>query len=218
MQGSRALALAISSNRVSVVIMIHSSIPIFLVVSKGNTIYILCGRSFSTVEFNVMSDDDEMRNEDSSSNDESESDESSSNGPLPLPRDHSYLVAAHPLVVNDNQSTRKLAFHNKNNNNDPFFDLAVLELFGVVLFPGSTIPVKLRDRSLIEYLGKQIEVCRECPHLQSEVRLGILTYNHSDLDQRRSRSRDDFLIGRIGVSFFLFLFVCLCTRWNCTVF
>lgn len=139
-----------------------------------------------------------MRDEDSSSNVESESDESS-NGPLPLPRDHSYLVAAHPLVINDNQSTRKVPL----DNNDPFFDLAVLELFGVVLFPGSTIPVKLRDRSLIEYLGKQIEVCRECPHLQSEVRLGILTYNHSDFDQRRM-SREDSLVGRIGVSLYIF--------------
>lgn len=109
--------------------------------------------------------------------------------PYPLPRDHSYLVAAHPLVVNKRHSERHKSSHN---SLDPFFELAVLELFGVVLFPGSTIPVKLRDRSLIEYLGRQIEVCREAPHLLSEVRLGILTYNHNHSEV------DRYYVGRIG--------------------
>jgi hypothetical protein len=132
----------------------------------------------------------------SESNVESQSDDPSpmrydTSDALPLPREHSYLTASHPLIGND-QSLQKSASRNPN---DLFFDLAVLKLFGVVLFPGSTIPVKLRDRSLVEYLGRQIAICRELPHLQSEVRLGILTFN---TESRNSRNHEKSLIGRIG--------------------
>lgn len=126
------------------------------------------------------------------SDDESMQSRDSSGGPLvplPLPRDHSYLTASHPLLGND----QNLRHSGHRDAASPFFDLAIFELFGVVLFPGSTIPVKLRDRSLIEYLGKQIEICRELPHLQSQVRLGILTFQGS----RRNRSETP-LMGRVG--------------------
>jgi hypothetical protein len=134
----------------------------------------------------------------SDSSDSNVSQNEDARGPLPLPRDHSYLVASHPLVVG-NPTPRKGRLR--------FFDMAVLELFGVVLFPGSTIPMKLRDRSLIEYLGRQIAICRELPHLQSEVRLGILAYKTDPVGRRRGRSnREGSLIGRIGVSLSLSIF------------
>ena len=122
---------------------------------------------------------------------------------LPLPRDHSYLVASHPLVADG----QHIVGQSKSSNSSSArcskllrYDLAILELFGVVLFPGSTIPVKLRDRTLIEYLGRQIAVCRELPHLQSEVRLGILTLRPDPVERRRGRSSSErSLIGRIGV-------------------
>jgi hypothetical protein len=139
----------------------------------------------------------------SDSSDSNVSQDEDARGPLPLPRDHSYLVASHPLIV-DNPTPRKGRLR--------FFDLAILELFGVVLFPGSTIPVKLRDRSLIEYLGRQIAICREFPHLQSEVRLGILAYKTDPVGRRRGRSsREGSLIGRVGVSFSLSI---VCLRLN----
>lgn len=95
----------------------------------------------------------------------------------PLPRDHSYLPSSHPLMVeDDNNLPKRPRSESTTNNESPFVELAILELNGVVLFPGSTIPVKLRDRRLIQYLGRQIDLCRVVPHIQPVVRLGILTY------------------------------------------
>jgi hypothetical protein len=93
---------------------------------------------------------------------------------LPAPREHSYLVgASHPLVAEG--SLRKHP-RQETDRNSPFIDLAILELHGVVLFPGSTIPIKIRDRALIRHLGGQIDRCRRSPDVQSVVRLGILTH------------------------------------------
>ena len=120
---------------------------------------------------------------------------------LALPRDHSYLVTPHPLVVS---SAHHHPAPQRGNIRRRFLDLPILELYGVVLFPGSTIPVKLRDRSWIEYLGRQIAIMRELPHLQSEVRLGILAYKPGPRESRRGRtsssSTNRDLVGRIGVS------------------
>ena len=101
---------------------------------------------------------------------------------LPAPREHSYLVgASHPLVAEG--SLRKHP-QQERNSKSPFIDLAILELHGVVLFPGSTIPIKIRDRALIRHLGRQIDRCRRSPEGQSVVRLGILTHEAAPI--RRS--------------------------------
>jgi hypothetical protein len=93
---------------------------------------------------------------------------------LPAPREHSYLVgASHPLAAEG--SWRKYP-RQERSSRSPFIDLAILELHGVVLFPGSTLPIKIRDRALIRHLGGQIDRCRRSPDVQSVVRLGILTY------------------------------------------
>lgn len=110
---------------------------------------------------------------------------------LPLPCDHSYLSgASHPLLV---QTPSSLA-EEESSEYSPLIrnattELAILELQGLVLFPGCTIPVKLRDRSLISYLGHQIEVCRNIPHRQPQVRLGVLTYQYGNGHR---------FVGRIG--------------------
>lgn len=57
-----------------------------------------------------------------------------------------------------------------------FVNIPVLQLHGVVLFPGMTIPIRLRERALIQFLARQIELCRTTPHLQPQVRIGIMTY------------------------------------------
>lgn len=112
-----------------------------------------------------------------------------------LPRDHAYLVTAHPLI----SAYKPQKISNKTSSRR-FVNLAVLELYGVVLFPGSTIPVKLRERSWIEYLGRQIAIMRELPHLHSEVRLGILAYKPDPSERRRGRANSNrSLVGRIGV-------------------
>ncbi len=111
----------------------------------------------------------------------------------PLPRDHSYLSgASHPLLVSDQESS-----------GPSIAELAILELDGVVLFPGSTLPVKLRDPVLIAYLGHQIEVCRTLPHRQPKVCIGIVTYEYRrSLDasrpQRQQQQHRHHLLNRIG--------------------
>ena len=91
-------------------------------------------------------------------------------------------------------------------------NIPVLELPGVVLFPGMTLPIRLRERALIPYLARQIELCRTTPHLQPQVRIGIITYlpyNHRvnrrqsradgrqrDQQQRRRRRRRRFYLRR----------------------
>jgi hypothetical protein len=103
---------------------------------------------------------------------------------LPAPREHSYLVgASHPLVAEGSLCKRP---RQDSDSKSPFIDLAILELHGVVLFPGSTIPIKIRDRSLIRHLGGQIDRCRRSPGVQSVVRLGILTYEAPPPPIRRS--------------------------------
>lgn len=121
----------------------------------------------------------------------------------PLPRDHSYLSgSSHPLLPSNGPLSIETTSKNFTDTRDKlehshccrrrFSDLAILELTGVVLFPGSVIPVKLRDPTLIAYLGHQIELCRNQPHLQPQVRLGILTYErpkHRRRIQRTSRQQ-----------------------------
>jgi hypothetical protein len=131
---------------------------------------------------------------------------------LPLPREHSYLGgASHPLVVrvDEDYTTSTSGTNNRStitsppSSSAPMTELAILELDGVVLFPGSTIPVKLRDPSLIAYLGHQIEVCRTVPHRQPKVCLGIITFQHGGRRRRRpleyaSGNDEHPLVGRIG--------------------
>jgi hypothetical protein len=67
--------------------------------------------------------------------------------------------------------------NSSSNNNHAIRRLPILELPGVVLFPGTTIPIRLvRERALLQYLARQIELCRQTPHLQPQVQLGILTH------------------------------------------
>ena len=104
-----------------------------------------------------------------------------------LPRDHSYLPSSHPLMVGDEvQNSPQFIKRQSSESDSGYVELPILELRGVVLFPGCTIPVKLRDRSLIQYLGRQIDLCRNLPHMQQEVRLGILTYESRDRREVRS--------------------------------
>lgn len=115
---------------------------------------------------------------------------------LALPRDHSYLEESHPLLPDQVFGINGIDFKKNNNINDGTVELAVLELHGVVLFPGCTIPIKLHNRSLIRYIGRQIRLCRTDPNSQPQVRLGILTYEKephpllsSQLSLRSSSSR-----------------------------
>ena len=58
-------------------------------------------------------------------------------------------------------------------------ELPILELKGVVVYPGSSIPIRLRNRHWIEYLGRKIDRSRGIGTnfvSSEEVRLGIITY------------------------------------------
>jgi hypothetical protein len=131
------------------------------------------GENSSIEDVNLLAEENPSINSYCSSDSDKESD-GEEEEETPLPRDHSYLVgSSHPLMVDPSLRKRP---RSDSTNKSTFLKLAILELNGIVLFPGSTIPVKLRDRSLIKYLGRQIELCRNMPDIQPEVRLGILTY------------------------------------------
>jgi hypothetical protein len=135
-------------------------------------------------------------------------------GDQPLPREHSYLDASHPLLADEDAPylhrnwKRPRSDIDENTIYPPgilehdnaaagesptprrrLLELAVMELQGVVLFPGQTIPVKVRDRSMIQYLGRQIRLCRTHPDIQPQVQLGILTH------EERSRPSSDIIFG-----------------------
>lgn len=103
---------------------------------------------------------------------------------IALPREHSYLEESHPLLPDEDHLKigrgRRILPHSDFSSRShkpilkPTLELAVLELHGVVLFPGCTIPVKLQNRSMIRYLGRQIRLCRTDPVAQPVVQLGIL--------------------------------------------
>jgi ATP-dependent protease La (LON) substrate-binding domain len=139
---------------------------------------------------------------DSSGEGEHEDQTSTVTASLPAPRDHSYLDESHPLLPEDPALSRDYKRHrssfdttnqkdaasdsnsNPPNRNRDSFELAVLELRGVVLFPGSTIPIKLQNRSMIQYLGRQIQQCRTHPDVQPKVELGILTISEEHFHNR----------------------------------
>lgn len=167
------------------------------------------------LSFFQRDDDDEDDAMDDMGDDAEEGDDAESNSiqqqqqqsTLPLPREHSYLAgASHPLVVRiDGDHPRPSSINHLSSPSTAITELAILELQGVVLFPGSTIPVKLRDPSLITYLGHQIEVCRTVPHRQPKVCLGIVTYQsrprHDDDSSRNNNDNTQQhhrLVGRIG--------------------
>lgn len=56
-------------------------------------------------------------------------------------------------------------------------ELPILELPGLVLFPGCSIPIRLQNRSWIQHLGRQIDASRHVgsPGFGHTVQLGILT-------------------------------------------
>jgi len=159
------------------------------------------------------------------------------NPSIALPREHSYLGESHPLLPDADRNNRGVGVgssyvgsggpgkttskeqhqrHRKCGNSSSVttnvHELAILELYGVVLFPGSTIPVKLSNRSMIGYLRKQIRLSRTDPVSQPRVLVGILPYGSQkswmpspSRSSRRHRSRneagdDDRRDGRRGPS------------------
>ncbi len=119
---------------------------------------------------------------------------SSSSRMLPLARDHSYLPGiCHPLSV---------VSRDKSTYNDKEETLAVLELKDIFLFPGGTLPLRLRNRKWIEYLGRKIDASRGIIPTSTNdtnkyvVRIGIMT-NIEDPPLPLTSSKDEW-IGRIG--------------------
>ena len=96
------------------------------------------------------------------------------------PREHSYLEESHPLLPDADRyrQTNKQTNHSTTLKHQRY-ELAILELHGVVLFPDCTIPVELQNRSMIRYIGRQIKLCRNDPVAQPRVMIGILPYESS---------------------------------------
>lgn len=101
---------------------------------------------------------------------------------FPCARDHSYLPgASHPLFPGDPRSIGSLSYHSSTegfkgqSGTGNLIEMAVLDLPGIVLFPGATLPIRLHDRGWINYLGPEIDSSRSSPGLKAEVQFGVIT-------------------------------------------
>lgn len=91
------------------------------------------------------------------------------------PREHSYLGTSHPLYPESFLSSTS-----RNRLLEPrIFDLAILELEGVVFFPGTTLPLRLRNPQFRSYLRERLSNTSTAPPY-----IGIITRTIR-LDQRR---------------------------------
>lgn len=90
------------------------------------------------------------------------------------PRDHAYLPTSHPLHTPFSLLHGSYQSSSRASN---IQELPVLELPGILLFPGSVFPLRFSpsDSAWMEYLGRQITSSRQSPGQAGEVRLGILT-------------------------------------------
>ena len=141
---------------------------------------------------------DETENTSSSCTTDHESESSHHSQELPLVRDHSYLPgASHPLHTVDTTSS---AIDNSTAEDvcprsPPTTELTVLELDGVVLFPGSTFPLRL-SRAWAQHLDEQIQASRMTPGQAPPVRLGVLTHQRPpvspEMRRRQSWTRQGF--------------------------
>jgi hypothetical protein len=124
---------------------------------------------------------------------------------FPLARDHSYLPGtSHPLHIesssfaapNDEDTKRPARTHR-------ISELPVLELPGVVLFPGSTFPLRFSRQNnnnintnnsavWMDYLARQIQASRAAPGQSAPIRFGILTAKIPVTTRRQSWTRQSF--------------------------
>lgn len=107
-------------------------------------------------------------------------------------------------------STSCPAFEEEQKQQRPgFVELAILELRNVVLFPGSTIPIRLQNPAWIDYLGRKIDASRMLRGISSlessapdeEVRLGILTHvEETSTTSVRDSQRQRMSWARTGIN------------------
>lgn len=136
-----------------------------------------------------LGEEEELESAEEMSNSDLEEDGNGSHDE-PLVRDHSYLPTSHPLHT-DNHDLQKSGCHSFPvfsrcfpTSNSGVFELAILELPDVVLFPGQSLPIRLSDGAWREYLGRQIHDSRcgrdalsssSTPLRKEPVCFGILT-------------------------------------------
>ena len=107
--------------------------------------------------------------------------------------EHSYLPGtSNPLFPASLVRQRRRQSHGtstRRTTGDSFSQLAILILEGVVVLPGSTLPLRLASSQWITYLGRKIEESRGLPN--EEVRIGIITIlNEPPPPRRIQRQRD----------------------------
>lgn len=118
-------------------------------------------------------------------------------------RDHSYLPGtSNPLFPPSLLERRREQQRSDNNNDDSSLQkLAILELEGVVLFPGCTLPLRMRDSPWVDYLGRKVDASRDLVAPNEEVRIGVVTRYHlrsAQVEEQRRRlswMRTSFTMG-----------------------
>lgn len=115
-----------------------------------------------------LDDDDTMSLPDDEQDEQKEDLTDSDREPTPVEaRQHSYLPGtSHPLLPESKIQSGPIIRTT---------EIPILELPGVVVFPGSTLPIRLHHRQWIEYVGKRIHESRTLVS-KDPVRIGILTH------------------------------------------
>jgi len=102
-------------------------------------------------------------------------------------REHSYLPGTSnplfPASLLEQRRRQEQEGLRKRRDYDGLQELAILELEDVVLFPGSTLPLRLRHSPWIEFLGPKIDDSRNHPN--EEVRIGVVSHVRS-VDRRQT--------------------------------
>jgi hypothetical protein len=122
----------------------------------------------------------------------------------PQARDHAYLPgASHPLMPESILESRKRRRSTLTKRTSSYDDLdfglvqvPILLLPGVVVFPGTTLPLRFHDyqRRWMQYLGEKIEASRRGS--SEEIVIGVLTKVIPESRQRLSWMRTGIRRGR----------------------
>ena len=122
-------------------------------------------------------------------------------------RDHTYLPGtSHPLMsesmllLSARAKRRRSSVHQTNDDNDDdgLVQIPLLLLPGVVIFPGTTLPIRLLHASWIDYLGQKIDASRRqlLGSADEEITIGVLTHIEPET-RRASRQRSSWM--RTGI-------------------
>mmetsp|Transcript_19093 Transcript_19093/g.27604 ORF Transcript_19093/g.27604 Transcript_19093/m.27604 type:complete len:783 (+) Transcript_19093:131-2479(+) len=148
--------------------------------SSSESMPMILTRRYSTSSDDENSSDSSHNNRLQMQHSSSSASEEEENEELPQARQHAYLPGiSHPLWISSSTTTTTTT------PTQSYLELPILQLRSIILFPGSTLPLRLRHPDWISYLGTQIQRAKY-NGVDTKVQIGIITHVGT---RRRSRRR-----------------------------